>query len=259
MNNPRQAANMTSLFASLDIPIGFELSRPEEGSPEAAEWSKVEAEIKQRLAYAVAVHEIGHYLDFTQREDNEISTPSLIGQLLRGGRLTSADSEMLENNFTEVFSSSSPSPSFVDAPSTSTYGLVDNQEKLAEAFLSWFTLTGSSRSSIPVDGEIVRDENGRPIPRNVRQREASTFRSALESTVAGLLEKLGPRVKNEKKPTSTARTSTTNQIPIAALLFAVLPFVDKLNSAQSTSGKMGRRRIRRIAKSKEKGKKVAQS
>jgi len=217
--------------------------------------------VKQRLGYAVLVHEIGHYLDFTQREDNDISTPSMIGTLLRGGKVSASDEVMLGERFAnEVFSTGKPSPFFTDAPATSAYGLVDNQEKLAEGFLAWFTLTGSGRSSRPVDGDIVRDPSGRnPKVDNLRAREAASFRETVEATVSGLLDKLGPRVKKARKPVNTMRTSTTNQIPIAALLFAVLPFVDKLNSAQSTSGKMGRRRTRKIAVSKEKSKEVALS
>ena len=247
----KMSENMTAMFAQLGIPDGFELNYPGEDSPDLPEWERVSAVVQQRLAYAVMVHELGHYLDFTQREDNDASLePAMIGltRFMTTGR--KPGKEQLDGIDEQIWSSSAPvaSPFFTDAPAPSVYGLVNNQEKLAEGFLSWFTLMGSTRSTMPVDGTLAEDYTRE----NVRAREGADFRKAVSDIVTPLLDKLGPRVKSAKPFSGASRTSETTKLPPAALLFAILPLVDMLKTKNPTSAKMGRRHKRRITNSDQK-------
>ena len=242
---------MTDLFAQLGIPDGFELHYPGEDSPDLPEWERVSAIVKQRLAYAVMVHELGHYLDFSQREDSDaVLDPAMmgLGRFLTGRKLQNTEATDVLNQ--QIWSSSTPnaSPIFTDAPAPSVYGLANNQEKLAEGFLSWFTLMGSTRSSIPIDGTLTEDYE----KVNVRASESADFRKAISDIVTPLLDKLGPRVKSATPFKGASRTSETTKLPPAALLFAILPLVDMLKDKNSASAKMGRRHKRRITASDQK-------
>jgi hypothetical protein len=247
----KMSENMTAMFASLGIPDGFELNYPGGDSPDAPEWNKVAAVVQQRLAYAVMVHELGHYLDFSQRDDSDASIePAMLGlaRWLTTGR--KPGKEDLVGIEEQIWSSSTPvaPPAFTDAPSPSVYGLLNNQEKLAEGFLSWFTLMGSTRSSMTVDGTLTEDYE----KVNVRASESADFRKAISDIVTPLLDKLGPRVKSATPFKGASRTSETTKLPPAALLFAILPLVDMLKDKNSASAKMGRRHKRRITASDQK-------
>ena len=247
----KMSENMTAMFASLGIPDGFELNYPGGDSPDAPEWNKVAAVVQQRLAYAVMVHELGHYLDFSQRDDSDASIePAMLGlaRWLTTGR--KPGKEDLVGIEEQIWSSSTPvaPPAFTDAPSPSVYGLLNNQEKLAEGFLSWFTLMGSTRSSMTVDGTLTEDYE----KVNVRASESADFRKAISDIVTPLLDKLGPRVKSATPFKGASRTSETTKLPPAALLFAILPLVDMLKDKNSASAKMGRRYKRRITASDQK-------
>jgi hypothetical protein len=247
----KMSKNMTAMFAQLGFPDGFELNYPGEDSPDLPEWERVSAVVQQRLAYAVMIHELGHYLDFTQREDSDASLePAMMGlaRFVTTGR--KPGKEQLEGIDDQIWSSSAPiaSPFFTDAPAPSMYGLVNNQEKLAEGFLSWFTLMGSTRSTMPVDGELTEDYTRE----NVRAREGADFRKAVSDIVTPLLDKLGPRVKSAKPFSGVSRKSETTKLPPAALLFAILPIIDMLKTKNPTSAKMGRRYKRRITASDQK-------
>ena len=247
----RMSDNMTDLFAQLGIPDGFQLRHPGEDSPDLPEWERVSAIVKQRLAYAVMVHELGHYLDFSQREDSDaVLEPAMmgLGRFLTGRQSQNTEATDVLNQ--QIWSSSTPnaSPIFTDAPAPSVYGLANNQEKLAEGFLSWFTLMGSTRSSIPVDGTLTEDYE----KVNVRASESADFRKAISDIVTPLLDKLGPRVKSATQFKGASRTSETTKLPPAALLFAILPLVDMLKTKNPTSAKMGRRYKRRITANDQK-------
>ena len=247
----RMSDNMTSLFAQLGIPDGFQLRYPGEDSPDLPEWERVSGVVKQRLAYAVMVHELGHYLDFSQREDSDAALePAMmgLGRFLMGRKLQNTEATDVLNQ--QIWSSSTPgaSPIFTDAPSPSVYGLANNQEKLAEGFLSWFTLMGSTRSSIPVDGTLTEDLRAE----NVRASESADFRKAVSDIVTPLLDKLGPRVKSAEPFAGASQTFETTKLPPTALLFAILPLVDMLKDKNSASAKMGRRYKRRITTSDQK-------
>lgn len=247
----KESDNITSVFAQLGIPDGFELNYPGEDSPDLPEWERVAAVVQQRLAYAVMVHELGHYIDFSQREDSDASLePAMMGLarfLTTGKKPSKADLDGIEE---QIWSSSTPvaSPAFTDAPSPSVYGLLNNQEKLAEGFLAWFTLMGSTRSTMTVDGALNEDYTRE----NVRASESADFRKAVSDIVTPLLDKLGPRVKSAKQFSGASRTSETTKLPPAALLFAILPLVDMLKTQNPTSAKMGRRYKRRITASDQK-------
>lgn len=208
--------NMTAMFAQLGMPDGYEPQFPGLDDPGYKEWAAIAEEVRQRLAYGVMVHEIGHYLDFSQRDDSDETTPPLILSLLNGD----FGSNRTDNPKIFGTDSSNLPDSFVNAPSVSRYGSSTKQEKLAEAFLSWFVIAGTERAS-RVDYLEPRDSETVNI--------IETYRQSINDILLPMFEKLGPRVKSAKKDKQSERFAMTSTLPLAALINSISPFTDILN------------------------------
>jgi len=205
--------HVDQFFAKLGIPKGFDPIFPGEDSPDFEKWQSLENQFLQRIAYGIAIHEIAHYLDFTQRDpgDNPVSVPPSLRKLITGkkpeGRL---DDGLFQST------SSGVSESLRDMPSVSKYGLTNNQEKLAEGFLSWFLFGGTKLGTTPVSGDRTSYRY---------EQNAEKFQETVSGIVTPLLEKLGPRVKSAKQTNKTSSSATTNELPAQIFVYAILPFI----------------------------------
>lgn len=218
-----QTNHIETFFAKLGLPKGFDPVFPGEDSPGFENWKSVENQFLQRVAYGVTVHEIGHYLDFTQRdEDNSSSAPPTVRKLFRGGELSNN-----ESSNDGMFQSTSPSvsESFTNSSSVSKYGLSNSREKLAEGFSSWFLFGGTGLGTSPVSGSLASYNYS---------QDAQQFQESMSNIVMPLLEKLGQRVKSAKPKEKSQSTATTEKIPTGVFIYAVAPFTEILNDYQSS-------------------------
>lgn len=230
-------------FGGTAIPNKFEMRIPEDApDTQKEEYSAVYGQVTQRMAYAIGLHEIGHYLDFVTREKSDLSFPSK----LRGLTETVLGIQNPLEGLDDMFGSTSNPTAIAEintVDAVSRYGNKNPQEKLAEAFTAWFLFSGSKYTSQPIT------PLGDTYSKDSKEKK---YKEALEQTIKPLLEKLGPRVKNlnqnVKNNDLEARTDT---MPLAALLYGVLPFLDVLNKKKDRSGKIGRRLARRNASSKK--------
>lgn len=223
-SNGTQAKQIDMFFAKLGLPNGFDPIFPGEDSPNFENWKSVENEFLQRIAYGVTVHEIGHYLDFTQRDEgNSSSAPPIMRNLFGRGK-PSSDKPSNDG----MFQSSSPGmpESFTDSPSVSRYGLGNNREKLAEGFASWFLFGGTGLGTSPVSGSSASYNYS---------QDAQKFQETMANIVTPLLEKLGQRVKSAKQKEKSQSTAITEKIPTGVFIYAVAPFTEILNDYQSSS------------------------
>lgn len=227
--------SMSKVFAQFGIPEGTDLydatNDPDftygELSGKAAR-EKLADEVRQRLAYAVTIHELGHFFDSQARDRRDIEAQ-------RGSEL---HSEMF-------FSSSSVARSGEDvsrnidwqtAPSVSKYGKTNERERMAEAFMAWFLFSGSESVDVAIEGND----------------KITQFREAMATIVRPLLEKLGDGIKSAKKPEKKDDGISLEDLPPFAVLYALMPLARVAQKGNNESGKIARRRARRMRRNEEK-------
>lgn len=225
---------------------------------------KLTNQLNGRLAYSVMVHEFGHLLDFSQRDKSQqqVKLPSYfkawwttmtdngsVGESVKerakrmGKRLFGGDPESLYESFLreeEIGGGNAPT----------SYGATKATEALAEAFAAWFlfarapkirTTPARRRTSRNMRGEVesvVERVHSNPRPMDIAA-----------GILAPLMEKLGPKVKSAK----ANEYLEIDDLDPLVVLYTILPLLTQ----NPKSGKISRRRARRMSRSKNDNKESA--
>lgn len=216
---------------------------------------KLENELNARLAYSTMVHEFGHLLDFSQRDKSkqQVKIPSY----LSAWWANMTDRELPKETVTErakriaaklfggdgesIYESSLRADEIGKISSPTGYGATKTVEALAEAFAAWFLFARAPKiRTTPARRTTTTDLRGEQtsvverVPGNPKPMELAA------GILAPLLEKLGPRVKSAKEN----QYLEIDDLDPLVVLYTMLP----LFMAKETSGKISRRRTRRINK-----------
>jgi len=178
-------------------------------SPERLKGSNgSQEEIARRLAYACAVHEFGHFLDFAAvRKEDRTRMRSLLGEGVFGER-------DLATEELGAYRTARLVEQLNQMPSVSSYGVSSPQEKLAEAFTAWFLF--SKRPDIAINGDLSLSDKERSQP------ISGTIGGFAKPVVELLLEELGPRVKSAKQ---NKNDDDDDDLPPLVAMYALFPFI----------------------------------
>jgi hypothetical protein len=122
------------------------------------------------------------------------------------------------------------------APSISKYGKTNERERMAEAFMAWFLFSGSESVDVAIEGND----------------KITQFREAMATIVRPLLEKLGDGIKSAKKPKKKDDGISLEDLPPFAVLYALMPLARVAQKGNNESGKIARRRARRMRRNEKK-------
>ena len=156
------------------------------------------AAISKRMAYAISVHELAHFLDYKAQVNSE-------------GRLSLRDVRNRGIDLLDALSiSAGLSEQFAKFPAVSQYGTTSPAEKMAEAFTAWWLFSGSnfgkefqiSPQMSAADGEAY----------SISQESVLDVAEPIART---LLDRLGGSIKSAEE----------EDIPPVVELYAVLPFI----------------------------------